>query len=245
MIEILYQDKHCVFVNKPAGILVHRSPIDRHETVFLMQLLRDQLGQWVYPVHRLDRPTSGVMIFALNPASASYFSQQFQEHQTEKTYHAIVRGWTEEQQTIDYPLAEILDPIADKGRIQPPPQRAITHYRLLIKNEINLPNKRFPTSRFSLLALKPETGRKHQLRRHCKHIFHPIIGDTAYGDLHQNRAVSAFTGENRLLLHAYSLKIQLTDGQWRTVTADYDEIWQKSASKLGLLLEKFNVSSLI
>lgn len=103
-IPIIYQDKDCVVVNKPAGLLVHRSFLDKHETVFLMQTLRDQLGQHVYPAHRLDKPTSGAILLALNTESARFFTKQFEQKTVEKHYHAIVRGWTEDTQTIDYPL---------------------------------------------------------------------------------------------------------------------------------------------
>ncbi|MDW2211332.1 pseudouridine synthase, partial [Vibrio sp. 2025] len=113
-LEIVYQDEYFVAVNKPAGMLVHRSWLDKHETQFVMQTLRDQIGQHVFPLHRLDRPTSGVLVFALSSEVASQVMPMFAEHKMEKTYHAIVRGWIEEEGVLDYALKVELDKIADK-----------------------------------------------------------------------------------------------------------------------------------
>lgn len=130
MLEILYQDEHCVAVNKPAGMLVHRSWLDRHETEFVMQTLRDQLAQYVYPIHRLDRPTSGVLLFALSSESARQLCEQFENRQVQKSYLAIVRGYlTVNAQTsglIDYPLTQILDKIGDKPSLQALQQRKLS-----------------------------------------------------------------------------------------------------------------------
>ena len=104
MLEIIYQDEYFVAVNKPAGMLVHRSWLDKHETQFVMQTLRDQIGQHVFPLHRLDRPTSGVLVFALSSEVASEVMPMFANHEMQKTYHAIVRGWIEEGDTLDYAL---------------------------------------------------------------------------------------------------------------------------------------------
>lgn len=122
LLEICYQDEHIVAVNKPAGWLVHRSWLDRHETVFVMQTLRDQIGQHVFPVHRLDRPTSGVLLMGLSSEVARLLSQQLERHEMQKTYHAVVRGWIEETATLDYPLVEELDKIADKFAAEKPAQ---------------------------------------------------------------------------------------------------------------------------
>ncbi|GAM69137.1 tRNA pseudouridine synthase C [Vibrio sp. JCM 19236] len=104
MLEIIYQDEYLVAVNKPAGMLVHRSWLDKHETQFVMQTLRDQIGQHVFPLHRLDRPTSGVLVFALSSEYASKMMPMFAEHKFIKTYHAIVRGWIDEGDRLDYAL---------------------------------------------------------------------------------------------------------------------------------------------
>jgi len=206
--EVLYQDNNLIAINKPEGWLVHRSWLDKNETVFVMQTLRDQIGQHVYPIHRLDRPTSGVLIFALSSDIARLLSQQFAEKQIEKTYHAIVRGYVDGEDTIDYPLAEELDKIADKfASKDKPAQEAITFYKGLSKIELPIAVGKYQTARYSFVELKPQTGRKHQLRRHLKHIFHPIIGDSKHGDLHQNRAFSHYFRVKRLMLHASTIEM--------------------------------------
>ena len=227
-LEILYQDEHIVAVNKPAGMLVHRSWLDRHETQFVMQTLRDQIGQLVYPIHRLDRPTSGVLLFALNSETANLLCHQFEQKQTEKEYLAVVRGYVTGQGEIDYPLKVQLDKIADKFAQQDKePQSAVTFYNGLKTVEMPYGIGRYATSRYSLVRLIPKTGRKHQLRRHMKHIFHPILGDTQYGDLHQNRALTEHTGCSRLMLHAEKLTfVHPLTQQPITLQAGLDEQWK-------------------
>ncbi|KAA6208323.1 tRNA pseudouridine(65) synthase TruC [Avibacterium paragallinarum] len=227
-LNILYQDEYLVAVNKPAGMLVHRSWLDRHETQFVMQTLRDQIGQHVFPIHRLDRPTSGVLLFALNGEIAKLLCEQFEQKQVEKSYLAVVRGYLKEQGRIDYPLKVQLDKIADKFAQQDKaPQDAITNYEGLKTVEMPYGVGRYQTSRYSLVRLIPHTGRKHQLRRHLKHIFHPILGDTQYGDLHQNRALTEHTGVQRLMLHAETLAFNhpITKNRLK-ITAPLDEQWQ-------------------
>jgi tRNA pseudouridine65 synthase len=107
--EIIYQDDHFVAINKPAGLLVHRSPIDRHEKQFALQMVRDQIGCHVFPVHRLDRPTSGILLFALNPETARKCAQLFQTDQIHKTYLAVVRGFLPDSGTIDHPVKQVRD----------------------------------------------------------------------------------------------------------------------------------------
>lgn len=234
MLDIIYQDEYIVAVNKPAGMLVHRSWLDSKETVFVMQTLRDQIGQHVYPIHRLDRPTSGVLLFALSSEVARDLAKQFEEHQMEKIYHAIVRGYVEESQTIDYPLLEQLDKIADKHATREPKlQDCITHCRPLAHIECPVAIGRYPTSRFSLLELSPRTGRKHQLRRHMSHIRHPILGDSKHGDLRQNRGVSQHFAVSRLMLHASQLVFSHpVTGETLSLVAKWDGAW-------SLLVEQF------
>ena len=182
-LDILFQDDALVVVNKPSGLLVHRSMIDRHETRFAMQMVRDQIGHHVFPIHRLDKPTSGVLIFALSSASAKTMGAQFQQKTIYKRYKAVVRGFAPELGVIDYPLKEELDKIADK-KVRPnkPAQAAVTQYRCLATTELPIAiDARHPTSRYSLIEALPQTGRKHQIRRHMKHISHPIIGDAKHG----------------------------------------------------------------
>jgi tRNA pseudouridine65 synthase len=233
--EVLYQDDDVIAINKPEGWLVHRSWLDKNETIVVMQTLRDQIGQHVYPIHRLDRPTSGVLIFALSSDIARFLSEQFASKQIEKTYHAIVRGYLDGEAIIDYPLVEELDKIADKfANKDKPAQDAVTFYKGLSKIELPIEVGKYKTARYSFVELKPQTGRKHQLRRHLKHIFHPIIGDSKHGDLHQNRAFTQYFGVKRLMLHASTVKIvhpitqkpitihaKLSD-DWLTVLKDFN-----------------------
>ncbi|MEA1920316.1 MAG: tRNA pseudouridine(65) synthase TruC [Campylobacterota bacterium] len=225
MLEILYQDKHLIAINKPSGLLVHRSPIDRHETRFAIQLLRDQIGQYVYPVHRLDKPTSGVLLFTLDKESAQLVSEQFRAHTTQKHYLAVVRGYTELEGIIDHPLTEKLDKISDKNRTKvPEAQEAITKYRRLATVEIPYAVGRYEKSRYSLLHVKPKTGRKHQIRRHVKHLSHHLICDTKYGRGEHNRLFREVFDCHRMLLHARKLEITHPYTQERlSITAPLDE----------------------
>lgn len=228
MFDILYQDDALIAIDKPSGWLVHRSWLDKNATVFVMQTLRDQIGQHVFPVHRLDRPTSGVLLFALSSDVARLLSEQFALQKTSKTYYAIVRGYIDHQAIIDYPLIEELDKIADKfAKQNKPAQDAVTHYRGISKIEVPIKVGKFDTARFSLVELKPQTGRKHQLRRHMKHIFHPIIGDSKHGDLHQNRAFADYFGIKRLMLHASTLSlIHPITQKPMSITATIPHEWQ-------------------
>lgn len=205
-LDIIYQDQWLVAINKPSGLLVHRSMIDRHETRFAIQLLRDQIGQPVFPLHRLDKPTSGVLVFALSSEVAKLAGEQFQEGRISKTYHAIVRGYVPESGLIDHPLKEKLDKIADrKARRNKPAQVAVTEYHRLATVELPIAIDRYPCSRYSLVEAKPGTGRKHQIRRHMKHISHPIIGDAKHGKGKHNRYFAENFAADRILLHCSKL----------------------------------------
>jgi len=202
-LPILYQDEHLVAVNKPAGLLVHRSPIDRHETEFALQTVRDQIGQRVHPIHRLDKATSGVLVFALDPETARRMMTAFLDGTVTKSYLAVVRGITEKSGRIDHPLREPDDRMSGRTEGEGRPARdAVTEYRRLAEVELPHAVGRYPTARFSLVRASPRTGRMHQLRRHLKHIFHPIIGDTTYGDGKQNELFRLAFNSRRLLLHA-------------------------------------------
>lgn len=225
--DILYQDDYLIAINKPSGWLVHRSWLDKNEKVVVMQTLRDQIGQHVFPVHRLDRPTSGVLLFALSSEIAKLLALQFANRQPQKTYHAIVRGMISQEGHIDYPLVEELDKIADKFATQTKPaQTAITDYKPISSIEIPIAVGKYATARYSFIELQPHTGRKHQLRRHMKHIFHPIIGDSRHGDLHQNRAFAEYFAIKRLMLHASSLVFNHPISQKQIVIeAEFADDW--------------------
>ena len=205
-LEILFRDEYFVAVNKPAGLLVHRSDLDRHETEFALQMVRNQVGLHVYPIHRLDRPTSGVLLFALSPEAARRAGEAFESDVVRKTYLAVVRGVTEEEALIDYPLQELPERFAAKSEPENgDAKEAVTAFRRLAMVELPLPLGKFPTVRYSLLEVRPRTGRRHQIRRHLKHVFHPIIGDTTYGEGRHNRLFRTELACNRMLLHAAEL----------------------------------------
>jgi len=201
-LEILYQDEFLVAINKPSGLLVHRSWLDSHATEFAVQKLRNQIGQYVYPIHRLDKPTSGVLLFALDKDTAHKMMLKFADHDTTKRYLAVVRGHLGDGE-LDYALKVILDRIADKNAKQDKPaQSAFTEYRCLAQTSVPIAVRPYDTSRYSLMELTPRTGRKHQLRRHMKHLRHPIIGDTTHGDGPHNVMFRENFANHRLLLHA-------------------------------------------
>ena len=205
-LEILYHDTYIVAINKPSGLLVHKSPIDKHETRFALQEVRNQIGQYVYPVHRLDKPTSGVLLFALSKEIAQLMGEAFRNNEVKKEYIAVVRGYVDDNGVIDHPLKEMLDSRAQKERgITKEEQEAQTEYECLERVELPYAVSRYPVARYSLVKLKPQTGRKHQLRRHMKHIHHHMIGDTKHGRGEHNKLFREKFGCHRLLLHAKQL----------------------------------------
>ncbi len=227
-LEILYKDKYLVVINKPTALLVHKSLIDSKEIYFAMKILRDQIGQWVYPIHRLDKPTSGVLLFALDSYTAHLMSEQFLSKQVIKKYIAIVRGYTQNTGFIDHDLSVKLDKIVDK---QSSPlkeaQEAQTSYKTLSHIELAHAVGKYDKTRYSLVELLPQTGRKHQLRRHMKHLSHHILGDTKYGRGEHNKMVREKYNCHRLMLHAHSLECRHPYTQQKLIfTAGVDETWK-------------------
>lgn len=196
--EIIYKKCNLVAVNKPAGIAVHRSSYVGADEYFVVQQLRDQLEQKVYPCHRLDKKTTGVLLFALSPELNRAIQQQFAQNLVKKKYLAIVRGYTDDQGTIDYPL------INDKGK----KQEAVTHYTALSRSELDIPMGKFNTSRYSLVEVFPETGRMHQIRKHFAHILHPIIGDRPHGCNKQNKLFKERFDMTTMMLHASEVSLR-------------------------------------
>lgn len=232
-LEILYKDDNLVAINKPSGLLVHRSEIDRHETRFALQLVRNQLGQRVYPVHRLDKPTSGVLLFALNSETASLMVEQWRQRDVEKRYLAITRGYMPEFTHLDYAMSPPVDKYAKKERIRPP-QEAITDFACIAQVEIPVEIDKYPQSRYSLVEALPKTGRKHQIRRHLKHLSHPIIGDARYGKGRHSRYFRDHFDAGRLLLHAWKLSFEHPySGEVIDLVAGLDDVMLS-------LVERFN-----
>lgn len=206
-LPILYRDTDIVVVHKPSGLMVHRSALDPWATQFAVQMVRDQIGQHVYPVHRLDRGTSGALIFALSSAAARHLTRQFEDHLVAKTYLAVVRGTPQAHVHLDYPLKEILDdkadPLADKNKSA---QSAVTEFEAVATKELPVRVDKYPTSRYALVRAYPKTGRKHQIRRHLRHLGHPIIGDVTYGVGKHNRFFANTFKVRRLLLACTEVK---------------------------------------
>ena len=231
-LPILYQSNDLVAINKPHGLLVHRSPIAADASKFAVQILRDQLGQRVYPVHRLDRKTGGVLLFALNETMNVAMQQQFMEGVVSKTYLAIVRGYTPDEQAIDYPLLRS-DARRDDGNGAGALQEAFTQLKTLQRTEVDVPFGKHATSRYSLVELTPTTGRMHQLRRHMAHILHPIIGDRPHGCNKQNKLFLEQFGMNTMLLHARQIQFQHpTTAEAITITAPWQEEFSRMLSAL-------------
>ena len=195
MLDIIYRDEHLIAINKPHDLLVHRSSIAADVEEFAMQILRDQIGAKVYPAHRIDRKTGGVLLFALDKDTEKAMQQQFMNNQVNKKYLAIIRGHTPDSGEIDYPLRK------ENGTLQD----AFTAYRTLQRAELQVPLGKHETSRYSLVEAEPTTGRMHQLRKHFAHIFHPIIGDRTHGCNKQNKLFKEKWEMTTMLLHASQL----------------------------------------
>ena len=224
-----------VAVFKPAGWLVHRTGLDAGETRFVMQALRDQIGQHVHPVHRLDRGTSGVLLFSLEREIGRALSAQFETQQVDKTYLAVVRGHPDEAGIIDHPLTRQYDDYEFRNPASvAAAQDAITDYRRLATVELAQRVDRYPTSRYALLELKPRTGRRHQLRRHLKHLAHPIIGDATYGKGRHNRLFQELFGCHRMLLACLEMRLRHpVSGEALTLCAPLAEDFDSVLKALG------------
>jgi tRNA pseudouridine65 synthase len=227
-LEILHADAALVAVMKPAGLLVHRTGLARDADAFAVQRLRDQLGRPVYPAHRLDRATSGVLLFALERDIHARLAAAFESGAVDKRYLAIVRGWPPAALTIEHPLSRLDD------EAEGPPRPATTRIVCLATAELDVRVDRYPTSRYALVAAEPLTGRRHQLRRHLKHAGHPIVGDTTYGQGRHNRLFRERLGSSRLLLHALGLRLaHPVSGAPLEIRAEPPEDFATVAAALG------------
>lgn len=198
MLEIIHQEESFVAINKPHGLLVHRTSIATEDSEFALQMLRDQLNQHVYPIHRLDRKTSGVLLFALDSETTAELQACLQDKKSQKRYIAIVRGYFPDEIEVDYPLTN------DSGKTQD----AITHFKCIERVELPIPFGKFETSRYSLVEAKPKTGRMHQIRKHLDHLRYPIIGDRPHGCNKQNKLYLEKWNMKTMMLHAVSINIK-------------------------------------
>lgn len=222
-LSVLYRDDALLVVDKPAGAIVHRGWAN--DRVTLMDLARQRAGCWVYPAHRLDRGTSGVLVFGLSPAAAHAVERAFAEERVHKRYLALVRGMAPETITIDHPIAK------EEGK---PKLRSITHVARLGHAEVEN-DETGVARRYSWLEARPVTGRPHQIRRHLKHISHPIVGDVRYGKAEHNRLFRRRFGLERMVLHAAELSLpHPSDGRRVSVIAPLPGELVDLLSALGL-----------
>ncbi len=203
-LPLIHADAWLLAIHKPAGLLVHRSALDAHADDDVVSRLQAQLGAPVWPVHRLDKGTSGVLLLARDVATARALGALFSAGAPDKRYLALVRGWPTDAGQTDMPLAR--DPeLPSTGQ---PHVAAGTRWQ--VQRRLVLPicsDPRHADTRLALVAVQPLTGRRHQIRRHFKALAHPLIGDATHGKGPLNRAVAAHLGVARLWLHAQSLRI--------------------------------------
>ena len=219
--QTIYEDEDVLVVNKSAGLLVHKSKATAVDEPTLVDVLEADIKRRLHPVYRLDRATSGLLLLAKTPASAARYGRSFEARTVSKEYLAVVRGFVAEQ-SIDYPLRHL----EREGLVQD----ARTELRRIGTLILPYPSGRYSESRYSLIELKPDTGRRHQLRRHMKHIHHPIIGDTVYGHGVHNRIFRDELVCHRLLLHHSRLRVILEDKRELDLSAPLDAVFGRVAA---------------
>ena len=197
-LEIIYQDNYCLLVTKPNNVLVHHAHHSRNkiDEVSLIQLIENQFGKRYYPIHRLDRKTSGIILLASKREYVASFQALFTNNEIQKIYYGVVRGFSQEHLIIDSPV---------KGRDALVYKDAETQLKLLDKIILEIPVKPYKSSRYSLVELKPKTGRMHQLRIHMNKVSTPLINDAKYGDKNHDTMYGEQFGWTNLFLHAGSL----------------------------------------
>jgi tRNA pseudouridine65 synthase len=226
-LHLLYRDDDLLVVNKPAGLLVHRTALDAHEEDTVLERLRRQLGLSVAaglaPAHRLDKGTSGLLVLNCHAGAARALGAAFEEGRVTKRYLALVRGWPAEAIDLDYPLAR--DPELPSGGQPRLPARTLFERRSRVEWPFAV-DARHATSRYAIVEAFPASGRRHQIRRHLKQLAHPIIGDATHGKGLHNRAVAAWLGITRLWLHAAALTLpHPRDGQPLELAAPPGDDW--------------------
>jgi len=226
LIETVYEDAELLAVNKPAGLLVHRSKIAADEDDFLLDRLRDQVGSMLFLAHRLDRATSGVVLLAKSREIAGELGRQFMARGVIKRYLAVVRGWPDVEGVIDYPLPDVRD--------HAPRKPALTRWRTLALATVPIALGKYPEQRYALVEAQPETGRYRQIRKHFHHVSHHIVGDTSHGRGDHNRLWRMHFQMHRLLLHAWRLELtHPTSGAALSLQAPLDETWRRVSAQMG------------
>jgi tRNA pseudouridine65 synthase len=235
--DVLRLDREFVAIDKPQGFHVHQPEFPRRrvpKSVTCLPNLRDQINQYLYPVHRLDVGTEGVLVFALSKESANGLCRQFQEGSVNKTYFAMVRGWTDDEGAIDVPLA--LDSTGDEVD-------AFTRYKTHARIELPFAvGKRHASARYSLVEARPETGRFHQVRRHLARLSHPLLGDAVHGDSHHNRFFRTELGLSGLWLKAKEIDFEHPVTKERVrIQSTWGPRWMKLFERLSLNLPSLDI----
>jgi tRNA pseudouridine65 synthase len=232
-LEVIYEDDVLITINKPHGLLVHRSSLAKDAEEFALQLVRDYLGERIFPFHRLDRKTGGVLVFAKNSDVAREMQSVFSEQETNKTYHAIVRGFFPDEIRVNHPLANL------KGVLQ----EAETYFRCLAQFELDIPLGKHATSRYSLIEAMPRTGRMHQIRKHLNHLRFPIIGDRPHGCNKQNKLFLEKWNMSTTMLHAKQIQFNHPKTSIKTsIEANYQDEFIRV---LGILTNQNMISKTI
>jgi tRNA pseudouridine65 synthase len=229
-IEIILEDEDLVAVNKPAGLLVHRSKIAADEDDFLLERLQRQLGMPLYLAHRLDRATSGVLLLAKSREMAGDLGRVFMARDIVKRYLVVVRGWPAPEGLIDYPLPDV--------RERGPRKPAVTRWRTLATVTVPIALGKYPEQRYALVEASPETGRYRQIRKHFHHVSHHVVGDTSHGRGDHNRLWRIHFGMHRMLLHAWRLEFRHPRSNDALVLgAGLDADWRKALDRFGWSLD--------
>jgi len=248
-LSIIYQDHDIVAVCKPAGIVVHRCEATPADELALLQLLRDQLEKHVYPVHRLDQPTSGIVLFGLTSQSAAALVEQFTHRRIHKCYQAVVLGHPPSSGSIDIPLTASEGPAGtDSSTLtqSTPVRKAKTTYQTLAHFEPSWSNLGYDQWQLSLIEATPHTGRWHQIRRHLTSIGHPILGDRRHGNQRYNDAVVSLgpTNQNdRMMLHASYVQFRHpTTGELMELRCDPDLNYLSIVNLFGNAVTRCEIS---
>jgi tRNA pseudouridine65 synthase len=225
-IEVVYEDAELLAVNKPAGLLVHRSQIAADESEFLLDRLQQRADSPLFLAHRLDRATSGLVLLAKSREVAGDLGRQFIERRVDKRYLAVVRGWPQSAGEVDYPLPDVRD--------HAPRKPALTRWRVLATATVPIALGGYPEQRYALIEAAPITGRYRQIRKHFHHLSHPIVGDTSHGRGDHNRLWRMHLGVHRLLLHAWRLHLaHPRERKPLALEAAFDETWRGVLRRFG------------